>query len=372
MFEISVAGKLFQNWKTARVSRTIDENSGKFQFSSSNVIPASYPVRAGDAVQIVLNENARITGFSDMLDSSVEEGIDTITVSGRDNIQDLIDSSMPDAVKSIEGPLSLKKLCEKVIAALGADIDVINVVKGLAEFGEDDFFNADAGKGCMDFLTDFARKRQVYLIPDGAGNLMIFRPIEFTTPGSILNRRDTRENNVVSSSVRYDHSQRFNKYSSRSQDNFGADPSADYDVGVDRKGEATDPDIRVSRFIEVQGEESMDDEETTDRAVEELNIRRGRSTEYIAVVAGLERAPGVLWDIGQLTKVDDDFAGIDGIFIIRSITYSVDKTTGTRSTITLAPPETYNVRVPTEGDKRRAVQGPGLQGEPLKTQRFIR
>jgi len=360
-FEISVNGKIFSNWTTARLTRTIDENAGKFQFSSSNVIPANYPVRAGDAVQILINGEPKLTGFCDALESSVEEGVDTITVMGRDNTCDLIDSSMPDAVKSINGPLQLVDLIEKVIEALGANIGARDFSGGIKEFSENEFFGADAGKNCMEFLTDFARKRQVYLIPSGDGLLVVFRPAETIQPGIIMNRRDDTENNVISSSVRLDHSQRFGKYSSRSQDNFGADSDADYEFGVDRKGETVDSQIRSSRFLEIQPEENMDDTETKDRAVEESNIRRARSTAYTAVIAGVERAPGVLWDFGQLTKVNDDFSGMTGVFLTRSVDYSVDRNSGTRTTIVLAPPEAYNVRPSTQGDARRAKQGDALQ-----------
>ena len=62
-----------------------------------------------------------------------------------------------------------------------------------------------------------------------------------------------------------------------------------------------------------------------------------------------------------MTKVHDDFSGIVGIFVTRSVDYSVDRRSGTRTTITLAPPETYNVRLPTQGDTRRAKQGESLQ-----------
>ena len=118
--EIFVNGHIFSNWKTASLSRSIDENTGKFQFTSSNVIPADYPVRDGDAVQCLINGEPRLTGFCDVLESFVEDGVDTITVAGRDNTSDIIDSSMPDEVKNIFGPLSFIELCSKVISALGA------------------------------------------------------------------------------------------------------------------------------------------------------------------------------------------------------------------------------------------------------------
>lgn len=361
MFEISVNGKIFGNWTSATLSRTLDENTGKFRFTSSNVIPVNYPVRAGDAIQVLVSGQAMLTGFCETSDSFEQDGEDRITITGRDTTADLIDSSMPDSVKSILEPLSLELLCTKVINALGANIPVNTNVQAIEQFGELDFFGADAGKQCMAYLTDFARKRQVYLISDGAGGLTIFRPVERISPGGLFNQRNGQDNNVISSSIRLDHSQRFGIYSSRSQANFGVDVDVDIADGVDRQGGTKDDQIRPSRFIEIQAEESMTNPENTNRAVEELNIRRARSTAYTAVVVGVERADGVLWDVGQLTKVSDEKRNIQGIFVIRSVEFTVDRQSGTLTKLVLAPPEAYNVRVPTQGDTRRAEQGGAYQ-----------
>ena len=383
MFEISVNNKIFSNWKTAQLSRTMDENAGKFQFSSSNVVPANYPVRAGDEVKILISGQSKLMGFCERVSSNVEDGVDTITVAGRDNICDIIDSTMPDTVKNIDGPISLKALIEKVIDALGANIKVISNVSDIADFAlestvldsvEDFFLGADAGKNCMEYLTDFARKRQVYLVSDGTGKISIFRPSSTITPGVLINKKDNNKNNILSSALNIDISQRFGTYSSRSQSNFGADADADYDAGVDISGQSIDSQIRTSRFLELQGEESFNETEVKDRAIEELNIRKARSTSYTAVVVGAERSPGALWDIGQLTKVDDDYSDIKGIFLTRSVEYTTDRESGTKTRIVLAPPEAYNVRVPTQGDKRRAKEGTSFQIETpgVSSGRFIR
>lgn len=361
-FEILVNGKLFRNWKSAIVTRSLDENAGKFEFTSSGVFPANYPVRAGDAVKILIDGAPKLTGFCEVIKSNQSSALHDITVAGRDNACDLIDSTVPDSIKSIFGPLSMKGLIEKTISAIGANIKVINSVQGLAEFSELEFFGSDAGKECMSFLTNFARKRQVYLITDGDGRLIIFRPSEQRLPGELIKKREGTNNNIVSSAVTFDHSERFSSYSVRSQDNFGADPDADYSGGgVDRKGNATDDQIRTSRILEIQPEENMFDEETKDRAKEELNIRRARSTSYIAKAQGVQRSPGILWDIGQLTKVNDEAAGVQGYFIVRSVEYIINANEGSLTTLTMAPPEAYNVRIPTQADFRRAKQGANFQ-----------
>ncbi len=373
-FEISVNQKVFTNWETANVARTIDTNCGTFRFSSSSTTPAENPVRAGDQVQIVLNGMPILTGFCDVVDSRRSDGSSMVVAAGRDSTADIVDSSMPDAVKFIEGPISMVALCERVISALGADIPVTQSAIDIDDFTDLDIFMADAGSDCITYLTDFARKRQVYLIADGAGNLDVFRPAETLLSGSLISMTGDIRNNVMGASAKIDHTMRFNQYSIRSQDNFGGDPDADYEEGVDRQGEATDDKIRASRFLEVQGEESMDDTVSTNRAIEEMNIRLARSTAYTATVQGVERSPGVLWDIGQLTKVMDDFNSFEGVFLVRSVSYDIDLVSGTRTQLTMAPPEAYNVRIPTQGDARRAQQGATLQNDGAATseQRFIR
>lgn len=381
-FKISVNGKVFNNWKTARVSRTLDENAGKFSFTSSQTSLDKFPVRAGDAIKILIDGQPALTGFCD--DASPDEAIGRhdIIVSGRDNTSDLIDSSMPDSVKSIKGPVSMQELAEKVIAALGANIEVVdNVGNKISKFTKDEKLGAAAGKRCMEYLTNFARKKQVYLITDGEGRLVIFRPLEKSLPGSL-----TKGVNIKSSNAKFNHAQRFHTYSVRSQldllsgeidfEKINKLPKEDQVEALNKamniRGIATDEKIRPSRFFEIQSEESMTKKEAENRAIEELNIRIARSEVYVATVVNALRSEKTLWDIGQLTNVNDESAGTVGYYIIRSVVHAIDRQSGSITTITTAPPEAYNVRIPNGGDTRRANQGEKFQTLTLPPKRGIR
>ena len=129
-FEIRVNGRKFDLWETATVQRSIDMNSGLFRFTSSNTVPADYPVRAGDDVQILINGISRIKGFCDTVSAAMDEGIHTVSVEGRDNTADLIDSSVPDGAKTIAAPITMRALCERIIRELGAYIPVVNDIGG--------------------------------------------------------------------------------------------------------------------------------------------------------------------------------------------------------------------------------------------------
>lgn len=346
MFEIRLNGKKFTLWETASLQRSIDMNSGVFQFTSTTTIPSEYPVKPGDKVQIIIDGQTKLNGAVDVMSATGnKETGQTVRVSGRDNVADLIDSSIPDSVKTIKTPVSLTSMCEQVIAALGLSIKVINNVTGLTDFEEDVQIDADSGKKCMDFLVDFARKKQVYLIADGEGNLIIFRPSGVKSGTTITQEKNGVRNNVREYSHTLDDSQRYFQYRVRSQDNFGASDDADYkEDGVNRTGESTpDTQIRSTRFLEIQGEETMTDAESTQRANEESNIRRARGFEYIPTLVGSSQNDGTLWDFGLLVPVKDQVAGVNGTFLIRSLSYSMNINSGTTTQLNITRPEAYKV-----------------------------
>lgn len=372
-FEIRVNGELFTLWETATVQRSIDTNCGVFRFTSTNKSPADYPVKTGDAIQIVVDGQPIITGFVDVINASGSkaQGM-SIRVEGRDNVQDLIDSSVPDGAKSIQTPISIQAMCGEVIAALGLEIEVIFDAGSITALtGE---ITADSGKKCMDFLTDFARKKQVYLVTNGQGDLIVFRPRGEISGTKLIQERNGTRNNIISFSKNIDDSGRFFTYRAASQDNFGADDNADYSAdGVDRKGESEDDQIRETRYLEFQTEETMNDDEIEDRAKEEQNIRTARRFEYSVDVVGASQNDGFLWDIGLLVSVNDTVANVVGTYLIRAVSMSVDLNSGTITTLTLARPEAYTVRQTTQQDKRIApIEGQFQNAKPDESVVFVR
>lgn len=374
-FEIRVNNEPYTLWQTAAVRRSIDTNTGIFSFSSTSESPPSnYPVRAGDSVQVLINGVPKATGFVDQVSASQNKRQHTITVSGRDNTQDLIDSSVPDAAKAIVGPVSGVAFCERIISALGATIPVTNDSGITIEFTDLDFLNADSGMPCMEFLTNFFRKKQVYLIADGNGKLSIFRP-SGDQAASSLEHSGSPQDNVINYNASWSHQDLYNTYRVRSQDNFGFNLLADYDGnGVDRTGDVIDDSIRTSRYLEVQGEETLFAEETSNRAQEEANIRRARAISYSATVQGTQQRDGSIWDIGLIVKIRDRFAGVSGSFLARSIEYNQDVTGGTTTTMDFASPDAYTVQgVATAKDSRRADRGSRFENtSPSNGSRFGR
>ncbi len=353
-FEIRVDGKLFTFWETASVSRSITTNCGSFSFASTNKSPQEYPVKVGSLVNVVFNQKPLITGYVDAIEASGSkaQGL-KVSVNGRDNLQDLIDSSVPDSVKHIDTPISLEDFCKKIIQALGLNITVKNVVGESLIFDSEVEIDASSGTKCLEHLVSFARKKQVYLVSDGIGNLVIYRPLDRVSPNRIIQRKDGVGNNIKSFNKIIDNSERYNLYKVRSQDNFGADEEADETEGVDRQGESVDSQIRPGRFLEIQAEETMSTEENKERAEEINNIRRAESLTYSVNLVGATQIDGELWDFGIICFIHDELADVRGAYMIRDVDFTASLSGGTVTTLSFTRKEAYTVRGEiTEQDKR--------------------
>lgn len=369
-FEIRVNGQPFSLWETAMATRSIDANAGAFRFTNS-ADGEPYPVKVGDFVEILISSVRKIAGFVDDISGTLDDKSHTITVSGRDTTADLIDSSVPDSGKVSEGPISLKAICEKVIKSLGSLIEVVVEVDDIKDFTEEDLQAAGSGETCMEYLVSFARKRQVYLVPSGDGKLVIFRPnLSNKASSPLLHKINGLSNNVTAYSFRKAQQNRFNRYVCRSQDNFGFSDSADYSgEGTDRKNEVSDNQIRASRYLEIQAEESMDEAECKERASEEANIRRASGQEYSASIAGNKQSDGIVWDFGQFVDSDDDFADMKGNFLIKTVEWAVDIRQGSKTKLVCVPPDAYQVTAEAPPESARSSStGTNFQEKIPQTQ----
>lgn len=354
MIEVAINGTPYKLFKEAVLSRSIDNASGSFKIFTSSNAPETFPFNRGDVISISVDGVSKLYGFIDEINVVGDIESHTVEMSGRDNTCDLIDSSVPDAAKVIEEQISLKAMCEKVISALGIKMKVVDNSGQTNIFTEDDLQAAESGDGAMAYLQSYSRKKQVFLIPSGDGDLIIYRPGNDVATTDLIHSYNDNKNNVKSYRLKQSQQARFNKYYVRSSDNIGFDDDADYGVdGTKRTGIVTDDSIRAGRYLEIVAEETMDDATCLERAKEEANVRRARSTSYLCVVAGHSQADGTPWDIGQTVTVNDEIVNVKGSFIIREVEYSVSSDSGTQTSIVCAPVDAYKVQpLQTAGDKR--------------------
>lgn len=359
-FKVRVNNEPFLSFESGSLTRSIRENTGMWSLTSSVNDNTNFPIKTGDYVQILINDIIKCTGYVDEIQNSMSVDSHTITAAGRDNVQDIIDSSVPDKesenIKVNEGPVSLQALCQKILNSINSDIKIINKVSGIAEFTTKDLQSAEPGCKAMEFLVSFARKRQVYLVTDGQGNLLIYRPLREKSSTSIVHEFNNHANNVLLYDSKVSESESFNTYICKSQDNFGYDDNADYSSeGTSRNGKAVDKSIRASRYLEIQAEESMDDRECQKRAVEICNLKRAEQNEYRCTIQGFAQNDGTLWDFGQQVQISDDYAGVKGSMVITRVKYNYDIQSGSLTELVFSPVDAYQViEEQTLSDKRKS------------------
>ena len=379
MFKIRSNGIPFTEWESVKIMRSIDNPSGAYQFIATSKKPLrEYPIQAGNFVQILVNDIPKITGFVDRVVDSFSKGSHLITITGRDTTQDIIDSDLPDEAKNFNKPISFKGICLKVIRVLESTVSPVTDVSGVdTQFTIDELFNAQSGRNAMEFLVSFARKKQVYLLPDGTGGMLIFRPNLQQTATEINHTLGLNRNaNVLDYVAIHSHEKRYNVYNTKSQDNFSFFDEADYVTGTNNdSGLVIDSSIRKGRYLERQSEELMSDEEVIQRTKEQLNISRALSTGYRVTVQGaLQSEGGDPWDIGLLVRVNDVFAGLLGLFLIKTVEFRFTIRDGITTRLTCVPPEAYlgTSDLTVKDTRRNIITGKYQRSTPPDVKRFIR
>ena len=341
VFEIRINGQKFSLWESANYTRSLDDMYGGFNFVTSNK-PKNYPVKRGDAIQILINGIAVLTGFVFTIESSGSINANMVSITGSDKTRDIADSSLPDNAKNSSGNVSLKSLCDKVIKGLGLDIKVIDRTGGISNFKSSESEYGDSVSNAFSYLDSFARKKTVFLITDGNGDLVLWKPENDRADDRIIHEFASNNNNVLTWRGVLSDNQRFNKYIVRSQDNASFDDDADYEEpGNDRKGQAVDSEIRAGRYLEIMAEQSMNNKECLNRAKEEANLRRAKSKMYECTVQGASQKTGKLWNIGQYVQVKDDVVPLRGLFIISKVSMTQDIAGGTITALTMSLPDAY-------------------------------
>jgi len=316
--EIRVNGTTFKRFKQVDLSRSIDDFAGECRIIVSQAPNNQSYLKLGDLVEIFFDGVQKFTGYLEKVTDSESREDHDISFRGRDKVADLIDSTVPDNVKSLEGVATFAELVQLCIDGLGLTSEIKVIDKVNAQFLDSAKPKAaQTGQTVGDFLNENARIVQVFLNTDGRGNVLIQRP-SGKLKTILQNIPNARNNNIKESSFTGDNSQRFHKYIVRSNSSLA---SEDADVNdINNSGEAIDSEIRATRVFEKIAEKPMTSDECAKAAAEEGNIRRARSFSYSCSVAGFS-AHGELWIPGREVTVKDPLKGVNGLFQTNTVTW---------------------------------------------------
>lgn len=335
MLTVIFEGKTQELFDSITVNTSLDDICGTFTLETT--LKENSPIDRGDLLvikgsggDISFGPINLIKGFIEEAKGSITNDSATVSFSGRDILGDLIDSSVPPEISLTKGKIALPELCAKVIRGLGISASIINEVGVMSPFSEKDMKAVGFGGRAGSFLQSFARKRGVFLNTDGQGNLVIY-----AVPDGVAYPEKLTKDSMLDRNFSYSDIDRFNKIEVGSEDNFAQKEVKDPDNAYDRRSMFTDADVRATRYLQIQAEESMSDKELEGKAQEEANIRRARAFTFQCTV------PTHKYEKGKKIRVQDELSGVTGTFLIRAVTYYQSEG-GNTSLLTLCFPETYS------------------------------
>lgn len=366
---LQVGGVQYDSFVSASVEIRLDALSNLFSFELSSKDGRPLPFLGGEAAQVFVDGERVLTGYIERVTASVDDTSHSVNVAGRDRTSDLVDSTL-DSFSDLVAPISLKTIIERTIKNIGSRLSVIDQANPTDFNPAEDLASPEPGDNAFGFIEKLARKRQVMLTSNGDGNVVITRGSGTVIPGAaLIHQVDNRGNNVMSSEVEYDLSDRFRTYKSPSQLNLvPLDQAGDttiesiVDQGSADEARAIDTEVRAGRQMVLAAESSFSDGQAQKRAEWERNIRKARAAVYSAVVDGYRNQVGQLWDVNQVVRVLDDYAGLNAMMLVNSVAFGLTEDEGSTTTLSLVRRNAYSLALAEPSDEDEGI-GLTTQGE---------
>ncbi len=329
---LSVNGSIYGGWKTVSIKQSLKTISGSFSLTVVNRWPGQqqpWGILPGDECVITIDSDVIITGYVDKISPAISPTERSISISGRDQTCDFVDSSALDRqYKNI----SLSKLAS--ILASPFDLPVKIIGNTGANFL---IFEVSTGETAHAALERACRLRGFLLTTDGHGAIVIKRPLGTPTSSSI-----EEGINLKSGRANYDYAERFSLYSVKGQQNLLAQDLAGGD-GYRISGSATDPEIDRYRYHLTSGEALLTAAESAIRAQWEATNRAAKSASYSVTLQGWRQANGDLWKPDTTVRFKSPFLGVNQVLLITEVTYSLDDSGGSVTELTLERPDAYKI-----------------------------
>lgn len=328
---LSVGGTDYGGWKTAEINLGIEQVSGTYRLSVSEIWPANEvprEINPGDLCVLKVDGEVVITGHVDDREVSYAKEDHTVEVAGRDGTGDLVDCS---AVHK-SGEWTGRKM-ESIAADLCRPFGI--KVKTMVETGGAlASWRIEQGEAAFECLERLARDRGVLLIADGLGNLLITRAGTERVGTELV-----RGENIKKASLRVSHRDRFSTYTVK-----GCFAGDDNSSGGDliTYGKATDAGVKRYRPLVILAEDQAIAETAKRRAKWEASVHAGRAVEVSVTIQGWKHASGI-WRHNRLVHLRDEFLRIDQDMLIKSVRLSVDDQAGELAELCLAMPEAFQL-----------------------------
>lgn len=350
MITLRVNGTDFEGFTRITANRAYTAVPGSFSFTATTSPDdlTTFPILEGDSCQVMIDDVAFITGYVDQIDVSHDDSSHEISVQGRSNIADLLDSTMTGSYE-IKGPMPLKTALTKIISMSGVEnVTVLDDTGGVDDFTKDESLSGQIGSQMWEFMTTLAIKKNVLLTENGAGNVVMTRGYGEKIDDVLTKEPNGANNNIKQSSCTRSLRQRFYEYTVQSQAdssslaglNLGNLDSTDTTETV---GRSFDDVIRTSRSQCIIAEKSSDLNDCKARAKWQANFNRTMAFSYSCTIQGFVNSAGDPFIPGMMPHVKDDFMNVDSDLIIDSVSISYSENEGSNTTIKCLVPDAFTL-----------------------------
>ena len=402
---IEIDGKKFDTWESGEVTRDLKDFAGTFSFtfrdserslntfSFATSIPPIYHLRPGSFVKIYVCDELVLVGYIENVNVDIDEKSSSVAISGKDKAGDLIDCAAapngPAEFNNVRLEDAAKRIAEPYGLKVRSEVDTGEV------FGR---YGIDMAETGLSALEKGARQRQVLLLSDGVGGLVITRtgdrraPADLTLPGNVMSSSGnyTHKNRHSKTIVRGQHEKASGKRKSgsldetanpltvaRKSDNGGANLQAGgapidpkdrqqgkgYATEVERygtsaTGEYCDDEIKRYRPKVHLARTKGNKKDCCCEAEWRSRSARGQSEEISYTVAGF-KANDQLWRVNEMVYVSDSFQLVERDMLISRVSFSEDDS-GQITELTVTSPEAFDNK-PVK-DRRRNKKGKKKQG----------
>ncbi len=367
MIEIIVNGQNYDGFLDFSVQKSFLDLSAAFSLNAVNSENLSFPLKVNDSIEIKFSDQSIIKGFIEKIAPNYDASTHVISLSGRDLLGDLIDSSISGEFQNtvFNTPISLIQIAQELLKNFGYENISVTSNVTLEDFTKGELKAMEIAGGAFEFLERLAHLKQVIMTNDGIGNIIFDRPSQERLPIVVLNEFNNNDNNIISGDLNIDYTRRFHTYQVISQGNPADQTQVNESQAtlVNRNGTSIDNEIRPTRQMIISASESLTPAQATSQAVWENNIRRAESKVYRCQVPGffINEEKSNIWRPNLLVQVKDDFAKINSPMLINAVNYS-NSLSGTFVNLELLAPDAFTLE---------ATQTPNQTASNDLSQEFI-
>lgn len=369
---LSMGGQVYRTWTSFELTRDLSEISGSFRvelrdatrhvsFPWADLMDLRPQVTAGLEVTVAIDGEPVLKGWVDEITPRCGDGQVSVSVSGRDKTCDLI-----DCAATVKGPWEYRR--QKIDKIVGAIVKPFGLtVRADVDLGDPiDRVCIDVGEVAMSAIEKLCRQRQVLVLSDGVGGIVLTRggkgrgPADLVFPGG----------NVIESAGSDSMRERFSEYhvvaqgekaggkrkkkpakldviahplgeGGSSGGSGGASSGAYEQTGTKIVGTAKDDAVKRYRPMVVLARNQCDAKIAQAQAEWMSRTARAAAIKLDYPVRDFQ-AGGKLWRPNELVMVKDSFQAIYRDLLIAGLVYSYGAQ-GAVTKLRLTGPEAFDL-----------------------------